>query len=268
MSRSRGGGGELRGVRVLVTGATSGIGRAMAEALVAAGATVAITGREVGRAQRVAEEMPEGSGQAIGIAMDVRDDHQVERGVREVMERLGGLEALVNNAGLGMRAVNPQFLTMPQPFWKVDRKAFREVIATNLTGYFLVAGEVVPHLLRAGRGRIVNISMNHTTMRRPGFVPYGPSRAGAESLSQIMAADLAGTETGMIPEDVPLEVRSNLLSPRVMAAPICWLCSAAAEGVTGERIVAIEFDRWLSLRTGPELGGAVQPPGERSIPER
>jgi gluconate 5-dehydrogenase len=179
-----------------------------------------------------------------------------------------------------MRTVNPQFLTSPQPFWKVDPQAFLEVIATNLSGYFLVASEVVPHLLRAGRGSIVNISMNHATMRRRGFVPYGPSRAGAESLSQIMAADLAGTgvsvnmllpggatETGMIPEDVPAEVRSGLLSPTVMAAPICWLCSAAAEGVTGERIVATEFDRWLAHRTGPNLRDAAKLESQRPIPE-
>jgi NAD(P)-dependent dehydrogenase (short-subunit alcohol dehydrogenase family) len=280
MPRCRSGDGELFGVRVLVTGATSGIGRAMAEALVAAGAAVAITSRDLDRAERSAEEMSEGPGQAIGLAMDVRDDHQVGLGVSEVVERFGGLDVLVNNAGLGMRTVNPQFLTSPLPFWKVTPQAFLEVIATNLSGYFLVASKVVSHLLRAGRGRIVNITMNHATMRRRGFVPYGPSRAAAESLSQIMAADLAGTgvsvnmllpggatATGMIPEDAPAEVRWGLLSPTVMAAPICWLCSAAAEGVTGERIVATEFDRWLAHRTGPNLDGAPKVESEPPIPE-
>ncbi|HVB54072.1 MAG TPA: hypothetical protein VNF24_07770, partial [Candidatus Acidoferrales bacterium] len=62
------------------------------------------------------------------------------------------------------------------------------------------------------------------------------------------------------------EVRSDLLSPTVMAAPICWLCSAAAEGVTGERIVATEFERWLAHRTGPDLGGAREQV-ERPIPQ-
>jgi gluconate 5-dehydrogenase len=257
---------DLRGVRVLVTGATGGIGRAMAEALVGAGAAVAITGRDPGRAERAAGGMAGGPGQAIGLAMDVREEDQVGWGVSEVVERLGGLDVLVNNAGLGMRAVNPRFFTSPQPFWKVSHRDFADMIATNLTGYFLVARAVVPHLLRAGRGRIVNITMNHATMRRPGFVPYGPSRAGAESLSHIMAADLAGTgvtvnmllpggptATGMIPDDMPGEVQ--LLPPSVMAAPIRWLCSAAAEGVTGERIVAAEFDRWLAERGGAPASG-------------
>jgi NAD(P)-dependent dehydrogenase (short-subunit alcohol dehydrogenase family) len=66
------------------------------------------------------------------------------------------------------------------------------VIDANLTGYFLVARAVTPRMLDAGGGRIVNILVNLSTMTRPGFVPYGPSRAGSEALSRIMAADLRG----------------------------------------------------------------------------
>jgi gluconate 5-dehydrogenase len=270
MSVSGGDQADLRGVRVLVTGATSGIGRAMAEALVGAGAAVAITGRDLARTQEVAAGMTGGPGRAVGLAMDVRDENQVARGVGEALERLGGLDVLVNNAGLGMRSVNPQFLTDPQPFWELSHRGFTDVIATNLTGYFLVAKAAVPHLLEAGRGRVVNITMNHSTMRRRGFVPYGPSRAGTESLSRIMEADLAGTGvtvnmllpggptvTGMLPEELTDDVRRLLLPASVMAAPILWLCSAAAEGVTGERIVAREFDAWVAeweRRTGSPAG--------------
>jgi len=265
---------DLRGVRVLVTGATSGIGRAMAEALVGGGAAVAITGRELGRVEEVAAAMPGGPGRAVGLAMDVRHEDQVARGVAEALERLGGLDVLVNNAGLGMRSVNPRFLTDPQPFWEVSHRGFADVIATNLTGYFLVARAVVPHLLQAGRGRIVNVTMNHSTMRRRGFVPYGPSRAGTESLSRIMEADLAGTgisvnmllpggptATGMIPDELTAEVRRLLLPATVMATPIVWLCSAAAESVTGERIVAAEFDGWLEEWGRSADSPAVRPPG-------
>ena len=263
-SVTQGGGAELRGVRVLVTGASGGIGRAMAEALVGAGAAVAVTGRDLGRAETAAAGMAGGPGWAIGLAMDVRDEDQVERGVARAVERLGGLDVLVNNAGLGMRTVNPRFLTDPRPFWEVSHRAFADVIDTNLTGYFLVARAVVPHLLKAGRGRIVNVTMNHSTMVRRGFVPYGPSRAATESLSRIMEADLAGTGisvnmllpggptlTGMIPDELTPEVRALLLPASVMAAPILWLCSAAAEGVSGERIVASEFVGWLAAREGP-----------------
>jgi NAD(P)-dependent dehydrogenase (short-subunit alcohol dehydrogenase family) len=246
------------GVRVLITGGTSGLGAAMASALLDAGATVAVTGRDPARARAAAEGLGAG---AIGIGMDVRDEADVARGVDEAVEALGGLDVLVNNAGLGMRTVNPRFLTDPQPFWAVPPAGFRDLVDTNLTGYFLVARAVVPRFLAAGAGRIVNVSMNHSTMNRAGFVPYGPARAGAEALSRIMAADLTGTgvtanillpggatATGMIPDDFPPEQRAHLLDPAVMAAPIRWLSSPQAAGVHDERIVATEFPAWLASR--------------------
>jgi NAD(P)-dependent dehydrogenase (short-subunit alcohol dehydrogenase family) len=247
------------GVRVLVTGGTSGLGAAMATALLDAGATVAITGRDTDRAEATAREL--GSG-CVGVGMDVRDEEHVARGVDRVVDELGGLDVLVNNAGIGMRTVNPRFLTDPQPFWAVSPDGFRDVVATNLTGYFLVARAVVPRLLSAGDGRVVNVSANHSTMNRKGFVPYGPARSGAEALARIMAADLTGsgvtanillpggaTATGMVPHDFPPEQRAHLLDPQVMGPPIRWLCSPQAAGVHGERIVATEFAGWLSART-------------------
>ena len=106
------------GVRVLITGGTSGLGAAMATALLDAGATVAITGRDARRAEATAREL---GPRSVGIGMDVRDEDDVARGVDRVWDALGGLDVLVNNAGIGMRTVNPRFLTDPQPFWAVSR---------------------------------------------------------------------------------------------------------------------------------------------------
>ena len=243
-------------MRVLVTGGTSGLGLAMATALTAAGSTVALTGRSGERARSVAAGLPG----AIGLELDVCDEASVARAVDQAWSRLGGVDMLVNNAGIGMRTVNPRFMTHPQAFWETPVDGFRAVIDTNLTGYFLVAREVAPRLLTAGRGRIVNVSMNHSTMQRAGFVPYGPSRAGSEALARIMAADLHGTGvtvnvllpggptvTGMIPDDVP-SGGPTLLMPEVMGPPIVWLASDQAVGLHDERIVATEFDRWLRDR--------------------
>jgi NAD(P)-dependent dehydrogenase (short-subunit alcohol dehydrogenase family) len=105
----------------------------MAAALVDAGAQVVVTGRDAGRARDAAEQLG-----AIGVRMDVRDEDDVDRGLAEAVEHLGGLDVLVNNAGLGMRSVNPRFLTDPRPFWTVPPDGFRDLVATNLTGYFLV----------------------------------------------------------------------------------------------------------------------------------
>ncbi|GGI98143.1 hypothetical protein GCM10010121_005520 [Streptomyces brasiliensis] len=243
-------------MRVLVTGGTSGLGLAMATALAEAGASVALTGRSAARAEAVAAGLPG----ALGLELDVRDEASVARAVERAWSRLGGIDMLVNNAGIGMRTVNPRFMTDPRGFWEVPPDGFRAVIDTNLTGYFLVAREVTPRMLAAGGGRVVNISVNDTTMRRAGFVPYGPSRAGTESLSRIMAADLHGTGvtvnlllpggatvTGMLPLDAAPEGVA-FLEPSVMGPPIVWLASDAAAGVHDERIVAAEFDTWLRER--------------------
>jgi gluconate 5-dehydrogenase len=244
---------QLTATRVLVTGATSGLGLAMARALVLAGARVALTSRVAARAAEAARELGE---PAIGLELDVRDEASVQAGVDAARERLGGIDMLVNNAGIGMRTVNPRFLSEPQPFWAVPPAGLRDVLETKVTGSFLVASAVVPHMLEQGAGRIVNISMNTETMIRRGFVPYGPAGAAVEALSRVMAADLAdtpitvnillpggATNTGMIPDDTPTEVRDGLLDPAIMGPPIVWLASAAATGVRDQRIVATEFDR-------------------------
>ena len=248
----------LDGRRALITGATSGLGYAMAAALAEAGAHVAITGRDRWRAQSTAAGL---GPQAVGLELDVRSPSSVQSAVDDLWQLFGGLDLLVNNAGIGMRTVNPHFLTDPQPFWEVSPDGFRDVLETKMTGCFLVARAVVPRLLTAGSGRIVNISMNEQTMTRRGFVPYGPSGAGVEALSRVMAADLAGTpvtvnlllpggatDTGMIPDEVPAEARAQLLDPAIMGRPIVWLAGAEAEGVHDERITATEFDSWLAGR--------------------
>ncbi len=242
---------ELTGTRVLVTGATSGLGAAMAAALNVAGARVVVTSRQLTRAQSAAQRLGQ---DVLGVELDVRDEAAIDAAVDEVWDRLGGLDVLVNNAGIGMRTVNPRFLTDPQPFWEVAPQGFRDVVDTKVTGVFLVARAVAPRMVTAGSGRIVNISMSTQTMTRRGFVPYGPSGAAVEALSRVMAADLAdtpvtvnmllpggATATGMVPDDTPPEMLGRLLDPAIMGPPIVWLASPRAAGVHDQRIVATEF---------------------------
>jgi len=237
----------------------------MAEALLRAGARVTVTGRERSRAQAVASELGPA---ALGLGMDVRDEASVLAGVDQIYEQVGGVDMLVNNAGIGMRTVNPRFFTDPQPFWEVSASGFRAVFETKVTGSFLVARAVVPRMLAASGGRVVTISMNEQTMTRRGFVPYGPSGAAVEALARVMAADLAGssvtanlllpggaTATGMIPDQVPAGSRDALLDPAIMGPPIVWLACDEAKGVHDERIVATEFDAWLARRgAAPDAG--------------
>jgi gluconate 5-dehydrogenase len=245
-------------VRVLVTGASSGIGRAMARALAEAGARVAVSSRDERRARAAAAGI---GAEALGVAFDVRDARSVAAGADAVYEAFGGLDVLVNNAGIGMRTVNPRFMTDPRPFWEVTDAGFRDVMDTKVTGTFLVSQAVVPRMLDAGAGRVVTISMSEPTMTRRGFVPYGPSGAAVEAFARVMAADLTGTPvtanillpggataTGMVPDDIGGELRERLLDPSVMGPPIVWLASPAAAGVHDERIVAGDFAAWLRAR--------------------
>lgn len=256
----------LSGTRALLTGGTSGLGQAMARALAQAGVRVAVTSRDRKRAQVAAADLGAG---AIGVELDVRDPPSVSAAVDEVYGVLGGVDLLVNNAGIGMRTVNPRFMSEPQPFWEVSVDGFRDVLDTKATGTFLVARAVVPRMLRAGGGRMVTISMNQQTMVRGGFVPYGPSGAAVEALARVMAADLArtpvranillpggATATGMIPDEMPDELRANLLDPAIMGPPIVWLASPASGAVHDERIVARGFDEWLAARAKQVPTGA------------
>jgi NAD(P)-dependent dehydrogenase (short-subunit alcohol dehydrogenase family) len=252
---------RLNGIHAIVTGGSSGLGYAMAEALLEAGASVALTSRAGGKLDEAVTALRLQGYDVHGLPMDVRSWHSVEEAVRWVKKEWGVIDLLVNNAGIGMKTVNPRFLTDPQPFYNVSPEGFRDLIDTNLTGYFLVARGFAPMMVEQGKGRIVNISMNHETMKRKGFVPYGPSRAATESLSSIMAEDLkehgvsvnmllpgGATITGMIPDEIRDTLGSPfpLLDPRIMAEPIVYLASPEAEGMTGERIAATEFRQWLA----------------------
>jgi NAD(P)-dependent dehydrogenase (short-subunit alcohol dehydrogenase family) len=246
---------DVTDVRVLVSGGTSGLGWAMSAELLAGGAQVVVTGRDATRTAAAAAELARSRpGRAVGVAMDVRDEQSVEDGVAAAIDALAGIDVLVNNAGIGMRTVNRRFMTDPQPFWIVEPDLFRDLLATNLTGYFLLARALAPAMVAAGRGKIINISVSETTMRRAGFAPYGPSRAATDSLSHVMAADLAGTgvtvnllapggatATGMVPDDVGEDVRAGLLDPAIMGPPIRWLASADSDGITDCRFVATDF---------------------------
>jgi gluconate 5-dehydrogenase len=250
---------KLTGKRVLITGSSSGLGFAMARALGLNGASVLIVARHANSLDKALKDLKDQQIDAYALEMDVRSESSVMNAVKWVEKQWGTLDMLVNNAGIGMRTVNPHFLTEPKPFFEVSATGFRDLIDTNLTGYFLVAKAFVPFFTKQKKGKIVNISMNHETMKRKGFIPYGPSRAGAESLSLIMAEDLkdfqidvnmllpgGATETGMVPEEFKQSLPNDfkILSPDIMAEPIVFLASDESDGITGQRIIATQFNDW------------------------
>ena len=243
-----------RGRVVIVTGAGRGIGRAMTLGLALAGIrVVATSARECAEIDAVAAEA--GTDMVLAVLADVTRETDVQRVVATALERFGHLDILVNNAGRGMRYVSESFMTEPTRFWEVEPETWRMVIDTNVNGPFLMARAATPHMVRAGWGRIVNISMNRSTMRRAGFSPYGPSKAALESETAIWAQDLAGTGvtvnallpggatlTGMIPAAFPESARSRLLDPAIMVPPLLWLVSSAADAISGRHVIANQWD--------------------------
>jgi gluconate 5-dehydrogenase len=231
----------------------------MAKALGLNGASLLITARNLYKLDNSLKELKEIQIDVYSLEMDVRSEQSIWNSVQWVEKHWGTLDLLINNAGIGMRTVNSHFLTEPKPFFEVSGTGFRDLIETNLTGYFLVAKAFVPFFIRQKKGKITNITMNHETMKRKGFIPYGPSRAGAESLSLIMAEDLrdyqidvnmllpgGATETGMIPDEFRHSLPKNfkLLSPDIMAEPIVFLAGDESSGITGQRIIASQFNDW------------------------
>jgi NAD(P)-dependent dehydrogenase (short-subunit alcohol dehydrogenase family) len=249
---------QLAGKVAIVTGGGRGLGRAMALGLAAAGAHVVVTAarheEEIIRVSEAAQRLPD-NGTVLPVTADVTREEDCQRVVQAALRSFGTLHVLVNNAGRGMRFVSETFMEVPTRFWEVDARIWRLIIETNVTGPFLMARAVVPHFLRQRWGRIINLSMNHETMRRAGFSPYGPSKAALESETVIWAQDLAGTgvtvngllpggatRTGMVPEAVSEEVRRTLLDPAIVVPPLLWLASEASDGVTGARFVARAWD--------------------------
>jgi 3-oxoacyl-[acyl-carrier protein] reductase len=252
--------GELSGKTAIVTGGGRGLGRAMALGLARAGANVVITAargrREI---EAVAGEAKRSrAGIVRGLMADVTSEEDARFVVSEAVREFGAIHVLVNNAGRGMRFVSEKFLDTPTKFWQTDPVVWRMIVDTNVTGPFLMARAVLPHMLEQRWGRIINISMNYETMRRAGFSPYGPSKAALESETIIWAQDLVGTgvtvnsllpggatDTAMVPGDIAPEVRGQLLRPEIVVPPLLWLASEVADGVTGARLVASLWDSSL-----------------------
>jgi 3-oxoacyl-[acyl-carrier protein] reductase len=252
---------SLEGKVAIVTGGGRGLGHAMTLGLARAGASVVISAaRQTDEVRTVADDINAelGARRVLALQADVTREADCRRLVDAAIAAFGGLHILVNNAGRGMKFVSPSFLTEPTRFWEVDSDTWRTIVDTNVNGPFLMAKAAVPHMLRQRWGRVINITMNHDTMRRAGFSPYGPSKAALESETVIWAQDLAGTgvtvngllpggatDTGMIPDGVPEAVRRQLLRPEVVVAPLLWLASEAAASITGSRLNAARWDRAL-----------------------
>jgi 3-oxoacyl-[acyl-carrier protein] reductase len=172
---------DLKGKTAIVTGGTKGIGRAIAESLVRSGVNVSISARnqiEIDRA--VAELNAVGTGRAAGFICDVRNDTQVKIYFASTVEQFGGLDILINNAGIGTFA----------PVESMSVEEFRAVIETNLCGVFYCCHEAIPLMKKRDGGYIINISSLAGTNAHPRMAAYNASKFGLNGFSEALMQEV------------------------------------------------------------------------------
>ena len=174
--------GKLEGRVALVTGASGGIGRAVALGYATEGAAVALVARRARLLQDVAREAERRGGRALAAPADVSDEKQVGAAVEAVMKAFGRIDVLLNNAGVLQRAA---------PLHKTAAEEWDRVLAVNLRGAFLVLRAVVPHMVRQRYGRVINISSYF--QHEPQYGAYSVTKAGINSMTRTMAAELKGS---------------------------------------------------------------------------
>lgn len=256
---------------VVITGASLGLGRAMALGLLEIGHRVVAMGRSQQNLDAFESEVRKDGwpDQLVTVRGDIRVDDQCRRTIDIATEAFGGVDVLINNAGFHLEG--------SEKFYELSEDDWRASFDTNMTGAFLMTRAAVRPMIVRGWGRIVNHQTNYATMLRAGMNPYGPAKAALEAASASWAAELAGTGVtvneilpGGAADVARLSVerfpdRSKLVAPAVLVPPIRWLVSDASGEFTGHRIVA---NRWNpdkpiteNLREAAELAAWRGKPG-------
>ena len=278
---------SLEGKIAIVTGAASpmGLGRAMTDALVQAGARVSMMDINLEWLEQAAKELREIGGDdcVMTQVVDVTSPRETEEAVARTLARMGGLHILVNNAGIAPRNMLLGGEARNN-FWEVPAAEWQRVMAVNAGGPFYMCRAVVPHMLAQGWGRIIGVTTSMNTMYNPGGTPYGPSKAAHEALIAMASRELEGTgvtvnvlvpggmsNTNLIPDDA-VHSREAMIQPEVMRGPVVWLASEASDGINGQRFIGYHWDESVPLgerieRAGapaawPQLGAQAVRPGQ------
>jgi NADP-dependent 3-hydroxy acid dehydrogenase YdfG len=168
---------------VAVTGASSGIGRAIALAFAELGWRVAVGARRRDELQETARIVIEAGGEAFPMAVDVTDPHSIDAWITAAEEGLGPIDALVNNAGIAI----------PGPFWELAPEQLEREVRTNLLGPMLCARRVLRSMIDRGAGDIVFVSSDTARAPRPRMLGYSATKAGVEVVARTLGMELEGT---------------------------------------------------------------------------
>jgi NAD(P)-dependent dehydrogenase (short-subunit alcohol dehydrogenase family) len=250
----------------IVTGAASGIGRAMTLGLLGAGVDVAAVDRNETALAALAATVHDKPATLQTIPADLARPESFDAIVSAVLSRSGRIDILVNNAGIGQASIKADQRRNPLRFWETTPEQWQRFLSVNATGPIQMSRAVVPHMLQAGKGRVITVTTSLGTMVRGGYLLYGASKAAAEAAMAVLAADLEGTGVTcnvLVPGGVtntPLVGEgagdpAKMLQPEIMVPPLLWLISDAAAGVTARRFVAMDWDASLPGAQAAEKAG-------------
>jgi len=212
---------DLTGGLALITGSSRGIGRAIAEGYLAAGARVLINGRDK---DAVAAAVKALGSNAIAAPFDVTDKAAVEAAVDKIEKDIGPIDILVNNAGMTKR----------MPFTEFPEADWRQIMATNLDSVFFVTQSVARRMISRSRGKIVNICSVMSELGRPTIAPYTASKGAVKMLTKAMCAEFAKhgiTANGISPGYFGTELNQALMADETFSA---WVCARTPAGRWGK----------------------------------
>jgi len=212
---------NLDGRLALITGSSQGIGLALAQGLAAYGARVIVNGRDRDKLDAVRATIPN----ALAAAFDVTDVAVVESAVADIEGEVGAIDILVNNAGMQFRAPLEEF---PVERW-------HQLFETNVTSVFLVGQAVARHMIRRGRGKMINIASVQSELARPSIAPYTATKGAVRNLTRGMCTDWG-----------PHGIQINAIAPGYFKTP---LNQALVDNP--------EFSAWLEKRTPARRWGNV-----------
>lgn len=277
---------------VIITGGARGLGRIMALDLLAQGARLMLTAArsqgELDDTMKAAEAVA--PGRTRTMLADVSDWASCQKVADETKTAFGRIDVLINNAARAPFEANSVPGVRPK-FWEAKVEGYQHMVDTNFVGPFLMAKAVIPDMIGAGFGKIINISTSRPTMLFSGSGPYGACKAGLEAATVAWARDLEGTgvtanvllpggpaDTALLPGGgkgdlvdatykagkgpVGLEGQGGgkgVLPPEIMGPPALWMCADESNAYNGRRVVARDWDP--DLPADQAVAMAMQPKG-------
>lgn len=250
---------------ILLTGAAGGLGTVMTAALLKDGHAVAAVDRRADGLAGLTAALGVGPERLLPIRAELSAPADCALAVEKAVAHFGRLEGVVNNAGIGMSSIRPDAETRHPGLGEITAEIWDRFFAINVRAPMLIAQAALPHLRRAGWGRIVNNTTSYRTMLR--VLPYGATKSALESMSAVWALELAGsgitvnvvvpggpTDTPFI-SDAAGWPRDQMLKPAIMGPPIAWLMSEASSAVTGQRFTAQDWDAALPADEAAQKAG-------------